>query len=419
MASIPPGEEIRSSLGPEMPSPLDERARVRGIVLLAGAVFALGLGVNMHMAMNVPYLHELLSASSWQQGYLEAIRETCGILSFFVIVLLARRSEPRTAAVMLILVGGGLAAYCALHTISYVIVFSLVWSFGFHAWVPLSGSMKLALAKKGQEGRTLGVLRSVGAVGVLLALGSVYALKVYVGFGMRELFLLGGLLSTLGAIPLLFMPTIRARKPQRMPLKRAMSKGYRLFCGLELLDGMRKQIFLLFAVLALVREHGVKVETIAALMFVNQAACLVLAPIAGYLVDRFGERPVLTAYFAGIAVVFVLYATVASLQMLYVIYVIDNALFVLKVALPTYANRIALKGERTQLLAMGVTMNHIGAVTLPLVGGALYATMGYKFPFYCGTAIAAVSIVIAQAIPSRKPSGQADPAGDADLADES
>jgi len=407
MASIPPGEEQQTGLVPEMSSPLDERARLRGIVLLAGAIFALGLGVNMHMAMNVPYLHELLSASSWQQGYLESIRETCGILSFFVIALLAGRSEPRTAAVMMMLVGGGLAAYCALHTIPHVIVFSLVWSFGFHAWVPLSRSMQLALARKGREGRTLGVLRSVGAVGVLLALGSIYVLKVHVGFGMRELFLLGGAFTALGAIPLFFMPTIRARKPQRMPLRRAMAKGYRLFCGLELLDGMRKQIFLLFAVLMLVYEHGVQVETIAALMFVNQAACLVLAPVAGYLVDRFGERPVLTAYFAGIAVVFVLYAMVTSLHALYVIYVIDNALFVLKIALPIYANRIAPKSERTQLLAMGVTMNHVGAVILPLVGGALYATMGYRFPFYCGTGIAVLSIIIAQAIPSRKPSGQA------------
>ena len=95
---------------------------------------------------------------------------------------------------------------------------------------------------------------------------------------------------------------------------------------------------------------------------------------------------------------------------LYVIYVIDNALFVLKVALPIYANRIAPKSERTQLLAMGVTIKHVGAVILPLAGGALYATVGYRFPFYCGAGIAVLSMIIAQAIRSRTPSGQAVPA---------
>lgn len=405
---LPAGQ--RDDPGPAPRLSMTERARTRGLVLLGGAVFALGLGVNMHSAMNVNYLHEVLSASSWQQGYLESIRETCGILSVVVIALLAARSEPRTAAVMVFLVGGGLAAYTALHTIPGVIVFSLIWSFGFHTWVPLSTSMQLALARPGREGQTVGVFRSVAAVGVLLGLGGIYVLKVYAGLGMRGIFFLGGALAALGAIPLAFMPSIRAKKPTRIPFRRITSKGYRLYCGLELLDGMRKQVFLLFAVLALVREHDVQVETIAALMFVNHAMCLVLAPLAGRLVDRAGERPVLTGYFAGVGIIFVLYATVANLHALYAIYVIDNAMFVLKVAMPIYANRIAAKGERTQLLAMGVTMNHVGAVMLPLVGGALYATMGYRFPFYCGAGIAVLSMVIAQVIPPRTRSGQAVPA---------
>ncbi len=379
----------------------DERARTRGIVLLGAAIFAIGLGVNMHMAMNVNYLHELLQASSWQQGYLESIRETCGIACFFVIALLAGRSEPRIAAVMLIVMGGGLAAYSRLDSVPQVIVFSLTWSFGLHIWMPLSRSMQLALAPKGREGRTMGTLRSVGTLGVLLALGGVYVLKTYAGLGMRALFLIGGALTALGALPLLFMPDIRARSRKRMPLRRIASRGYRLFCGLELLDGMRKQIFLLFAVLMLVREHGVQVQTIALLMFTTHAICLVLAPLAGHLVDRVGERPVLTGYFAAVSVIFVLYTVVTNLHALYAIYVIDNAMFVFKVALPTYANRIARKGERTQLLAMGVTMNHIGAVTLPLIGGALYAAWGYRFPFYCGAAVALISTAVARFVPAR------------------
>ncbi len=386
---------------PEVPSPLDERARRRGIALLAGAVFALGLGVNVHMAMNVNYLHELLSASSWQQGYLESIRETCGILSFFVIALLAGRSEPKTAAIMLVTMGFGFAAYCYLHTIPQVIVFSLIASFGLHMWMPLSRSMQLALARKGHEGRTMGAIGSVGALGVLLALGGVYVLKVYAGFGMRDLFLLGGVLTVLGALPLIFMPDIRAKRTERMPIGRVLTKGYRLFCGLELLDGMRKQVFLLFALLALVREHGVQVQTVALLMFITQAICLGLAPAAGLLIDRVGERLVLTGYFAIIACIFVLYAIVSDVRALYVIYVIDNAMFVFKVALPAYANRIAPRNERTQLLAMGVTMNHIGAVTLPLLGGWLYSEWGYRFPFYCGAAVAVISVVVAQFLPKR------------------
>jgi hypothetical protein len=161
-------------------------------VLLAGAILALNVGVNLHMAINVPYIDEVLRATPWQQGYLESIRESCGIMSILVITLLVGFSEPRLGAVMLLLTGGGLAAYRGLGSIPHLVLASLVWSFGFHMWVPLSRSMSLALARPGREGEFLGKLRSVGTLGILLALGGVYLLKRVAGMGMRELFLIGG-----------------------------------------------------------------------------------------------------------------------------------------------------------------------------------------------------------------------------------
>jgi MFS family permease len=273
--------------------------------------------------------------------------------------------------------------------------------------------MSLALARPGREGELMGKLRSVGTLGIVLALGGVYLLRRLAGMGMREIFLIGGALTLLGAAPLLLMPHIRSGPRRgadvgssgRMPLKKALAPGYRLYCLIELLDGMRKQIFLLFANLYLVRERGVEFHEIAGLLLVSQVICIFAAPLAGRLVDRFGERPVLTAYFASIGVVFVLYATVANIHALYAIYIIDHALFVMKIAAPTYANRVARPSERTQLLAMGVTMNHVGAVTLPLLGGALYHKWDYRLPVLCGVALALVSVVVARFVPPRQPAG--------------
>src|ERR1051325_5483055 len=184
----------------------------RTFLLLSAAVFSLALGVNMHVAMNVNFIHELLHGTSWEQGYLEAIRETQGIMSFFIVTLLVGRSEPRVAAVMLVLVGAGLAAYSHVATIPQLIMASLVWPFGFHVWVPISGSLQLALAKRGHQGRMLGSFGTVGAAGVLAGLWCVWLLKRYAGFGMRDLFALGGTLTALGALPLLALPDFRAPK---------------------------------------------------------------------------------------------------------------------------------------------------------------------------------------------------------------
>jgi len=382
-------------------SSLGGRARRRAVILLSAAVFLLALGVNMHMTMNVNYLNDLLKASSWQQGYLEAIRETCGILSFFIIAFLAGRSEPRIASAMVLMVGAGLMGYRWLTGVEQVILFSLVWSFGFHIWAPLSGSMQLALSRKGREGQTLGTFGSTAAVGVLLSLGGVFLLTRYAGFGMRNMFLLGGSLTALASIPLFLMPDIRARTAARLPLSRAFGPRYRLYLMLEFLDGMRKQIFILFAILALVKERGVGIETISGIFLINQVINFFCAPLAGRLVDRVGERPVLSAYFGGLIAINLLYASLTHVNALFFVLLADNAIWMLRVAVPTYANRIVAPGERTQLLAMGMTANHVGAVILPLLGGAVYTALGYQFTFYCGAAIALMSLCLVRLVPAR------------------
>ena len=40
----------------------------------------------------------------------------------------------------------------------------------------------------------------MAAAGVLFALGSVYLVKTYTGLGMRELFLMAGILTAIGAV---------------------------------------------------------------------------------------------------------------------------------------------------------------------------------------------------------------------------
>ncbi|MEK7474902.1 MAG: MFS transporter [Candidatus Coatesbacteria bacterium] len=381
---------------------LEAHARRRNLVLLAAAIFLMSLGLNVHMAMNVNYLHDLLKATSWQQGYLESARESLGVCSFFFIALLAGRSEPRVAAIMLAITGLGLASYSRLDTVPQVIAVSMFWSFGFHIWAPMSGSMALGFSRQGQEGRTMGSLGSVGALGMLASLAGVWLLRSVAHLGMRDIFLIGGALTALGAVPLLLMAPIKAPVTRPMPFRVAWSPRFRLYAGLELLDGMRRQIFSLFAVLALVQEYGVRVETVAALMFANQLLCLPLAPLAGWLVDRVGSKRVLTAYFAMVALVCLLYASITDVRLLFAIYMLDNALFMLRVGVAVYANSIVRPGERTRLMALGTTMNHIGAVALPAIGGALYATYGYRLPFYAGACIAVVSVALVQRMPARR-----------------
>ncbi|HUW84213.1 MAG TPA: MFS transporter [Phycisphaerae bacterium] len=388
-----------------MPDPSQKQSAQRGLWMLAISILCLNFGLAGHMSMNANFLQELIHVTPWQMGYLEAVREACGIASFALIAVLAGMAEPSLAAAMLLLVGVGLTGYVAADSVKGVIAFSVIWSVGFHLWIPLSTSMTLAFARAGHAAERLGQMRAVGAVGSLLGLGAIVVLAsgrlpAIGAVGMRYLFVLCGCVVLVAAIA---SSRITGLKRPSVVKPWAFKRRYALYYLLSFLEGWRKQIFLSFATFALVREYGAPVYHIATLMFINLGINLFLAPTVGRWIDRVGERAVLSMYYPTLAVVFVLYALIPYRTWLYALYVVDNVLFVLALALPSYLNRVADPDDRRQCLAMGVTMNHIAAVLMPLVGGMLWQRYGYQIPFYCGAAVALVSLMVCQKIATAGP----------------
>ena len=379
--------------------------------MLAISILCLNFGLAGHMSMNANFLQELIHVTPWQMGYLEAIREACGIVSFALIGVLAGMAEQSLAAALLLLVGVGLTGYVAADSVKDVIAFSVIWSLGFHLWIPLSTNMTLTFARSGHAAERLGQMRAAGAVGSLLGLGGIVVLASgrlpSIGaVGMRHLFVLCGCVVLLAAIA---SSRITGLKRPTIVKPWAFKRRYALYYLLTFLEGWRKQIFLSFATFALVREYGAPVHHIATLMFINLGINLVLAPAVGRLIDRVGERAVLSIYYLMLAMVFVLYASIPYRTWLYALYVLDNVLFVLALALPSYLNRVAEPDDRRQCLAMGVTMNHIAAVLMPLVGGMLWQRYGYQIPFYCGAAVALLSLMVCRKVPSAGPARSPSP----------
>ena len=134
----------------------------------------------------------------------------------------------------------------------------------------------------------------------------------------------------------------------------------------------------------------------------------------GRLVDRHGERLMLSLSYVGLVFVFLGYAVVQHRTSLYVLYCIDNLIFFGAIALTTYAHKIASAEDLKPTLSMGVTMNHVAAVLAPLLGGLAWHFFGYQVIFYGGAALAFVSLITSQWVnPDVSPGGaQAVPAGE-------
>jgi MFS family permease len=126
------------------------------------------------------------------------------------------------------------------------------------------------------------------------------------------------------------------------------------------------------------------VETTMILILINQVLVTLTGPLMGQLVDRFGERAMLSASYLGLVFVFLGYAIVDHRPTLYVLYCIDNLIFIGGIALTTYIHRIAPEADLKPTLSMGVTMNHMAAVAAPLIGGLAWYYFSYTVIFFSG-----------------------------------
>jgi len=383
---------------------LSDATRRRAMAFLGLAVACASFTIMVQIGLNDNFLVQELHVAPAQKGILEAFRESCGIWALGLLALLAGLAEPLIAAMMLTLFGVGLACYSILpapdtgaDTFFWLVVVSLIWSQGLHIWMPLPNSMMLSLAEPGQTGRRLGQLQAAGAIGSAVGLIGAFLLTL-VRVPMRPMYVAAGAVCVLGAVACLALPRDIKTPGPRFVLRRAYWRYYML----TFLEGWRKQIAIAFAGYLLVRVYQTPLSVMLALWISVQLAGWWASPRIGRLIDRIGERPVLMFYYATLVVFFCGYAFVHNKYLLWGVFLLDNAFFALAMALTTYVRHIAPPAEHTPTLSMGVAMNHVSAVAMPLVGGYVWKYFDYKWTFAMGAAVAAVSILAAMSLPMRR-----------------
>ena len=363
----------------------------RNFRLLATGVFGLGAFFGIQFALFNNFIVDRIGIEAHELGYMEGLREIPGFLNALFIAMTIYFAPPIVGGLSLIVMGIGMAAYSLANTFWIILICSFVWSIGFHAWVPLQGAMALAYSEGDQKGKPLGQLKSVESFATLLAI--LLCLLAVNLLEFEGLFQIGGGIVAAGGVALMFASRhLQAEREDRLVLR----KRYGIFYLLSFLQGCRKQIFMTFAIFALVKVYGADRNMIIRLVLINQVVVWLFSPLIGWLIDKLGERIMLSASYIGLFFVFLGYALLKSANHLYVLYCIDNFLFVGGIALTTYLNKIAPPKDIKQTLAMGVTMNHIAAVATPLFGGLVWMSFGYEVIFISGAFFAVISFIVTQ-----------------------
>ena len=390
--SAPPAVEHRPPAVEHRPLAVAGRRRALTVVVITNML--LTLGYELWRALFNNFAVGELGVRADQMGMIQSIREIPGLLGFSVGLLALLLSEMRIAGLSVVLMGVGVALTGRATSLAGLIGSTVVLSVGFHFFMPSNSSAVLLLVGEDEAPHTLGRLSSLNALAALASAGAVFLVLDALGF--RTLFYAMGALIVAGGLVLLpwgRQPVRPDRTRRRTPVRRR----YWLYYVLEFLMGSRRHIFTTFAVFLLVREHSVSAQTITVLFMVNNLAGTFLYQQFGKIIACLGERRVLTLDFLILVFVFLGYAYVPLLPVLYVLFVADHLLFGFRIALQSYVQKIAVHPrEITPNLSLGQTINHVAAVTIPVVGGVVWETLGSRYTFLVGVAIVVLSLIVVQ-----------------------
>ncbi|NDY43634.1 MFS transporter, partial [Dissulfurirhabdus thermomarina] len=188
-------------------------------------------------------------------------------------------------------------------------------------------------------------------------------------------------------------------------------REYGLFYLLAVLFGVRKQIFLVFGPWVLIRVFGQDAAAMARLFIVSSVAGIFLKPWLCGLIDRFGERRVLTGDAVVLFLVCLTYAgaerllpPAAALAAVFACYVLDDALFALRAAHVTYLARIvASADELTASISTSYSLEHVVSLVAPVLAGMIWTWAGYPWVFGAAAGTAVLMGLAARRIPEAGP----------------
>ncbi len=379
--------------------------RRSAMIVIIATNFMLSLGFQLWRSLFNNFAFDEIGVRADQIGLIQSVREIPGLLGFTVGLLAMMLTEMRIVGLSIVLLGLGIGLTGSAASLPGLLASTVLMSIGFHYFMPANSSAVLQLTGEDEAPEVLGRLTSLNALAALGGAGLVFLGLAPLGF--RRLFGITGAIVVVAGLVVLLWSARRSFLPGPEPdaLEEAvhplqstpLQRRYWLYYALQFLMGSRRHIFTTFAVFLLVRDYAVPAETITVLFLVNNLIGTLLFQQLGKLIARLGERRALTINFLLLIFVFLGYAYVPVLPLLYVLFVVDHVLFGFRIALQSYFQKIAVhRREITPNLSLGQTINHIAAVIIPLVGGVIWEMVGSRYTFLVGVAIVVISLILVQ-----------------------
>ena len=385
--------------------------------LAAVALMAVCSGVFENTYNN--YLYEQFRISPVARGNLEFIREFPGLINVLLMGALAALPETRIAALAALVTAVGMAGLGIKGDNWWLmLLFTLFWGAGSHLIMPIRSSLTMGFGGQTKRGRRLGQVGAVGIAGSIIGAAIVWlvfdgltrnAPSAGVDPGIEKwqfdiTFYIAAAACVGAAFFFLRLTNVgsHAKRPALV-----LKPKYWLYYVLNVLFGARKQVFLTFGRWVLVVVFKQRPSTFAKLSIVGSAIGIGFTPLVGRLVDRIGERKVLIVDSIVLMIVCLGYGGArhlglsesGALTVVFACYVLDQLFFAVGMARDTYMSKIAeSEDDLTASLSVGISINHLIAMTVPAAGGLLWQARGYEAVFMAAGGVALLMTIFASMI---------------------
>jgi predicted MFS family arabinose efflux permease len=371
---------------------------VRGFVLAAAASAAFGFAMNAQQNIVSNFFEHDLGLRGPEFGYITAIREIPGFLLIFLTALFYRVSLPRLTAGALCLLGVGYLLFGTATSFWSVAPWVIISSMGYHTFLQTQYALGMSLTTEARSGSILGKLGAMQSAGAVAAMAVVFLGFQFGLLDFNRTFVLCGLMAFVAAVAIVGFPHLRdgevqARAATRDPI--VLRREYKYYYLLSLLDGGRQQIFFSFGLWVLVHQFALGVPTISGVLLGTTALSMFAGPWIGRMLDRHGERRMLALVNVGYVVALFGYALVDNVVFAIFCYVVYSFIMPLSgMGAATYLRKVAVVDEIAPSLAMGVTMQHVAAIIVPIATGFVLNYVGYQVPFLIGAAFACLTFTV-------------------------
>lgn len=376
------------------------------LFLISGACLGIAQSVDGSTLTN--YLKEHFGMLIIHRSALEFPRELPGLLVVLIIGGLSfLGGDVRISAVANLLAAVGMFLLGIIPSqFAFVIFVIFIYSMGQHIFMPLSGNIAMSFAKRNEMGRILGLLSSVSNISIVLSSIALWALFRFVHISYFTSFTIGAVALLIAAI---LIGSIKSTQTVKVEKRYIYRKEYRLYYWLSMLYGARKQIFITFGPWVLVDVFKQPVTTMTILFLIVAVIGIFVKPWVGHLIDKVGERFVLSGeafifFFTCLLYAFAedLFSYPVAIACIYVCYVTDFTIDSVSMARITYMKKIALKPEDVSpSLSLGISLDHIVTVFLPFIGGLAWykgGHGGYKYVFMGGAVVALLNFISSRKI---------------------